>query len=78
MEKHTTSVMQLIDNLLRVLRAKCLLHAFPHLPSLLSHSSMEQKYLPLNVKIDETNLLQFTHMLSFSVAEQKLCKELLV
>lgn len=39
---------------------------------------MEQKYLPLNVKIDETNLLQFTHMLSFSAAEQKLCKELLV
>lgn len=69
MEKHTTSVIQLIDNLLRVLRAKCLLHAFPHLFSLLSHSSMEYKYLPLNVKIDEMNLLQVTCMLSFPAVE---------
>lgn len=48
------------------------------LASFLSHSSMEQKDLPLNPKTDETNLLQFTQRLSFSVAEQKLCKELSV
>lgn len=42
-----------MDYLLRVLRLKCLLHAFLHLPSLLSHSSVEGKYSPLNVKIKE-------------------------
>lgn len=46
-----------MDYLLRVLGLKCLLHAFLHLSSLLSHSSVEGKYFPLSVQIKETKPL---------------------